>query len=63
MEEGIVKKGEATKIIRAIRKINVEEVEQAHYDSRFEDLFFQIEHDQKKIYVFHLLGDGGDLSL
>jgi argininosuccinate lyase len=54
VEEGIVKKGEATKIIRAIRKIKVEEIEQAHYDSRFEDLFFQIEH--------FLIKEAGDIA-
>lgn len=43
VEEGIVKKEDAMKIVAAIRKINIEEIEKSNYDPSYEDLFFKIE--------------------
>ncbi|TFJ93175.1 argininosuccinate lyase [Lentibacillus salicampi] len=44
VEEGIVDKDEAIKIVNAINKIDVEDVKNRNYDSSYEDLFFEIEH-------------------
>lgn len=43
VDEGIVKKDEAAKIINALNKIDVKEVEKRSYDGFYEDLFFEIE--------------------
>lgn len=44
VEEGIIQKAEAVEIVKAIKKIDVNEIEKVPYDPSFEDLFFQIEH-------------------
>ncbi|GAA0486089.1 argininosuccinate lyase [Salinibacillus aidingensis] len=44
VEEGIVNQDDATKIVEAIKKINIEEFKKSEYNSSYEDLFFEIEH-------------------
>ena len=54
VEQGLVSKSEAVEIAKAVKKINIEELEKASYTGRFEDLFFQIEH--------FLIKEAGDIA-
>src|SRR5690606_14458758 len=54
VEAGIIDKNEVKKIVEAIRKINIAEVQQSTYDTSFEDLFFRIE--------AFLIQEAGDLA-
>lgn len=44
VEQGIMKKDDAVKIVNAIKKINTDEVKKRSYNPSYEDLFFEIEH-------------------
>lgn len=54
VEEGIVKKAEASIIVDSIKKIDVKEVGERHYDGSYEDLFFEVED--------FLIKDAGELA-
>ncbi|MGG3573031.1 argininosuccinate lyase [Bacillus gobiensis] len=44
VEQDLVEKEEAKKIAAAVQSIDIDELKSSSYDSRFEDLFFQVEH-------------------
>src|SRR5690625_2318617 len=43
VEEGLVEKEEAQKIIKALNKIDVHQIKQGSYNPKYEDLFFEVE--------------------
>lgn len=44
VEQQLIEKKDAVKIVASIRKINIEKIKISQYNPQFEDLFFQIEH-------------------
>ncbi|GGN53702.1 argininosuccinate lyase [Oceanobacillus indicireducens] len=54
VEEGIVKKEEAVKIVKSLNKIDIKEVGERFYNGSYEDLFFEVED--------FLIQDAGELA-
>lgn len=54
VEEGIVKKEEAVKIVKSLNKIDIKEVGERFYNGSYEDLFFEVED--------FLIKDAGELA-
>lgn len=54
VEQGLVKKDEAQKIVKAVSSLDIEEVKTRSYSGEFEDLFFEVEHS--------LIEDAGDIA-
>jgi argininosuccinate lyase len=54
VEQGLVEKSEAVKIAKALKALDIDEMKSSSYDPRFEDLFFQVEHE--------LIENAGDLA-
>ncbi|MDQ0862319.1 argininosuccinate lyase [Bacillus sp. V2I10] len=53
-EQGLVTEEEAKKIGYAIKNVEVDKLQKGEYDPKFEDLFFQVEHD--------LIKQAGDIA-